>query len=64
MIAKDSIAESVLTLSNAVELGINLVYEITGKELSDDVLSEQGREGVGLLLLSKIRTELTNRKSN
>lgn len=52
------VVEGAQTLANAVELGVTLLSETVGAELSADVLDDIGREQLGLNLLAGIRLEL------
>ena len=55
------VVEGGQTLANAVELGVTLLGETVGAELSADVLNDIGRDQLGMNLLSTIRLELTKR---
>ena len=55
------VVEGAQTLANAVELGVTLLGETVGAELSADVLSDIGRDQLGMTLLAGIRQELTRR---
>lgn len=52
------VVEGGQTLANAVELGVTLLGETVGAELSADVLADIGREQLGMNLLATIRMEL------
>lgn len=42
-------------LANAVELAVALTFEVAGSELGEGAISEQGRDGIANIALSRIR---------
>lgn len=59
-----NILESTTTLANAAEIGVNLLSDVCGDDLSREVVGDLGREQIGLMILSRIRLNLLAKLGN